>query len=517
MKMVFRMEPLDELATEALIVPLLADVTPDRMRGFDTRLAEVITALNRHGDWRGEPNEVAVFYSENYPGAADLSGVKRIVLVGMGKSDEWRYEKMRTALAAGVTALKTHRLEEATVYLPENVTPATAKDLAAIAVLASWQFDHYKTLDRQDRVHLEGLGFIRANPDKAMASAYGEAITEGLAIGQATNYARDLTNHPANQMTPAHLAQDARQLGEPKTTTIDVYDRSQIAQLGMGALLAVAAGSEQEPQLIVVEYHPALEDLRSGKSSAAKIPTVGLVGKGITFDSGGISIKPSDNLDEMKMDMAGAAACLGVIAAVKALKLPVHVVAVVPATENMPSGRATKPGDIVTAYDGKTIEILNTDAEGRLVLADALAYIAKEYAPDIIIDLATLTGAAIVALGHEASALLGNDPALIARLKESAERTGERVWELPLWDEYREMMKSQIADVKNIGKGRQAGTITGAAFLDHFVPKEIPWVHLDIAGTAMLDEPRAYLPKGGSGWGVRLLVDLLEHWPRSQN
>lgn len=504
MNMEFLTSDLEAVTTKALIVPLLADVTPDRMRGFDPRLADMIRELNRHGDWKGELASTATFYGDNLP-KNPLGGLKRIIVVGMGESASWTYEKMRQALAAGISAVKGHRLEEATVYLPENVTPATAKDLAAIAMLASWQFDHYKTLDREAQTAIDTIKFIRASTDRTSVRAYARAIRDGLAIGQATNYVRELTNHPANQMTPTHFARDARELADPETTSVDVYDRSQIENLGMGAFLAVAAGSDQEPQLVVIDYAPAGSDKK-------KLPTVGLVGKGITFDSGGISIKPSDGMDEMKMDMAGAATCLGVIAAAKALELSIRVVAIMPVTENMPSGRATKPGDIVTAYDGKTIEILNTDAEGRLVLADALAYMAKEYQPAAIIDLATLTGAAIIALGHEASPILGNDAQLLNKIKESSQRTGERVWELPLWDEYRDMMRSKVADLKNMGKPKQAGTIAGAAFLDFFVPKELPWAHIDIAGTAMLDEPRAYMPKGGSGWGVRLLVDLLEHW-----
>lgn len=507
----FESSNLQELATEALIVPLLADVSPKRLRGFNQRLADMITGLNRHGDWKGEPNEVKVFYTDYYhadhadePEEDFLPHVKRLVLVGMGKSEDWNYEKMRRAVASAITSIKQHKLEECTVLLPENVTPTTAKDLASIAVLASFQFDKYKTLDRQERTELATVRLCLATDEPVKTADYETATQQGLQIGLATNYVRDLINHPANMMTPKHLARDAKELEDGETIRVDVYDREAMDNMGMGAILAVALGSEEEPQLIVAEYKPA--------QARKRLPKIALVGKGITFDSGGISIKPSQGMEEMKMDMAGAATCLGVIAAAKALDLQVHLIAVLPTTENLPSGRATKPGDIVKAYDGKTIEILNTDAEGRLVLADALAYVAKEYKPDVIIDLATLTGAVIVALGHEATAIIGNNPELIDQIKAAAGRTGERVWELPLWDEYKEMVKSDVADLKNIGERGKAGTITGAAFLQYFVPKDIPWVHLDIAGTAMLDKPRPYMPKGGSGWGVRLLVDLLENW-----
>jgi leucyl aminopeptidase len=267
----------------------------------------------------------------------------------------------------------------------------------------------------------------------------------------------------------------------------------------MGGLLGVAQGSARPPRFLVMDYRP-----RSRPGA-----TVVLVGKGVTFDSGGISIKPSAGMAEMKMDMSGAAAVIGALQATARLKLPVRVVGLVPATENLPGGRAMKPGDILRHLNGKTSEVDNTDAEGRLILADALAY-ASRFKPDAVIDLATLTGACVVALGHHATGMMGNNQALMARLKEAGARTFERVWELPMFEEYEKLIKSDVADVKNVG-GRWAGAITGAMFLKHFIGA-YPWVHLDIAGTAMMEETSDYIPKGGSGVGVRLLVDMLRHW-----
>jgi len=491
---------IHQLKTSALIVPLLADVAPSRLRGFDPRLAEAITKLNSHHDWRGDKGDVALFYPATVTDR--LPHVARIILVGMGHQADWSYESMRQAVGLGIQTAKKHRLSDAAILLPEGTSLATARDLATIVTLAAYDFSYYKTQARaKDHPSLGRV--VLCLPGAEVEINYTQAVAAGLAIGQATNFVRDLTNHPANVMTPRHLAQDAKELAGGDVQ-VQVYGRAELEKIKMGALLAVARGSVEEPQLIVAQYTPKL-----GK----KAPLIALVGKGITFDSGGISIKPSDGMEEMKMDMAGAATALGVLAVARALELPIRLAVVLPVTENLPSGSATKPGDIITAYNSTTIEILNTDAEGRVVLADGLAYAAQEFAPDAIIDLATLTGAAIVALGHEAAPVMGNNAALVTAIKEAAERTGERVWELPLWDEYKEQVKSEIADVKNLGEGRTAGVIAGGAFLSYFVPEDIPWVHIDIAGTSMLDKSRrSYMPKGGSGWGVRLLVDLLENW-----
>src|SRR6058998_1244529 len=301
---------------------------------------------------------------------------------------------------------------------------------------------------------------------------------------------------PANVCTPSYLADRAKQLADAYGFTLTTLDRAAIRQEGMGALLAVAQGTEQEPRFIVLEYR--------GAGDAA--PPIVLVGKGVTFDSGGISIKPAQNMEDMKYDMSGAAAVLGAFEVVGLLKPKVNVVGLIPATENLPSGTAVKPGDVVKSHLGKTIEIINTDAEGRLILCDALSY-ARRFKPAAAIDAATLTGAVVVALGHHAIGMMGNDEALLAEVRDAGERAGERCWPLPLWDEYRELLKSDVADVKNSG-GRSAGTIAGAWFLREFVDS-FPWVHLDIAGTAYLEGESASHAKGPTGIGVRLFTEFL--------
>jgi leucyl aminopeptidase len=297
-------------------------------------------------------------------------------------------------------------------------------------------------------------------------------------------------------MTPSDLAREARQVARKKGVTLRILDVARMKKLGMHALLGVARGSSEPAKFIILEYY--------GRRKSD--PPIALVGKGLTFDSGGISIKPSEKMDEMKSDMAGGAAVMGAIMAAAELKLPVNVVGLIPATENLPGGRAYKPGDILKSLSGQTIEVITTDAEGRLILADALTY-ASRYRPAAIIDLATLTGACIVALGGQVIGMLGNDDGLKSQIRRAADRTGERVWELPLWEDYHELIKSDIADFKNSG-GRAGGTITAAAFLSKFVGN-VPWVHLDIAGPSWLTKDKPYIPKGASGVGVRLMVQVL--------
>jgi leucyl aminopeptidase len=312
--------------------------------------------------------------------------------------------------------------------------------------------------------------------------------------------ARDMVSSPPADMTPTVIAGKAREISRQFGLKLKVLERKQMEKLGMGALLGVARGSAQPPKFIIVEYR------KGGKK-----PFIALVGKTITFDSGGISIKPAENMDRMKDDMSGGAAVLGAIRTAAALRLPLNIVGLLPATENMPGGRAYKPGDVLRTMSGQTIEILNTDAEGRLILADALAY-ACRYKPAVIVDIATLTGACNIALGQEATGMLGTDEKFKQKLRDSGQRTGERVWELPLWEEYYELIKSDIADMKNTG-GRGGGVITAAALLSKFVQK-YPWVHLDIAATSWSEKDRPYSPKGATGIGVRLLTQFLRDYEK---
>ncbi|MDT8422108.1 MAG: leucyl aminopeptidase, partial [Desulfuromonadales bacterium] len=323
------------------------------------------------------------------------------------------------------------------------------------------------------------------------------ALERAQKICRAVMLARDLVNTPGNIKSPVYLAEQAQAAADQSTLQCKILGQDELTEKGFGALLGVAQGSVREPLLIVLEHHGAQ------KSDA---PIV-LVGKGVVFDAGGISLKPADKMDEMKMDMAGGAAVIGAMLAAALLEIPVNLVGIVPAVENLPSGTAYRPGDILTSLSGQTIEVLNTDAEGRLILADALTY-AKRYAPEMVIDLATLTGACIIALGHHATAVLGNDQQLVQSLLTAGEESGERLWQLPLWDDYDAQIKSNVADVKNTG-GRPAGTITAAAFLKKFA-KDFRWAHLDIAGTAWRDQNQPYIPKGGTGVGVRLLIAFLQ-------
>jgi leucyl aminopeptidase len=318
--------------------------------------------------------------------------------------------------------------------------------------------------------------------------------------------ARDLSNEPGGACTPEHLAAEARKLARSHGLKITVFTEKELAREKMGGILAVGRGSANPPRLIALEYGAAA---RKAAKGARRRPTLVFVGKGITFDSGGISIKPAANMDEMKHDMSGAAAVIGALRAISDLKLPVHAVGLVAAAQNMPDGNAYVPGDVITSARGKTIEVLNTDAEGRIVLSDALHY-ATSFEPDAIIDLATLTGACVVALGDACCAVLGNDEKLAQKVRDAGDATHERAWPLPLWDEHKNAIKGTFGDIVNTG-GRNAGVSTAAAFLSHFVG-ETPWAHLDIAGTAWTTKETPYYAKGATGFGVRLLVDLARNW-----
>ncbi len=421
-----------------------------------------------------------------------------ILLIGLGKQIDFTAEKLRKASALATRILRTARISHAattlhTLLLKELSAAQRTQVVAEGTVLANYQYTAYKTIDVNKIFFVETLDFLTTHNKKEAQ----EGLRNATILAHAQCWVRDLVNTPPSAKIPEHFAKLAQTL--PKTVKITILDKKQIKELGMGGLLAVNAGSTNEPRFIIAEY-------KNNNS-----PPIALVGKGITFDSGGISIKPAANMDEMKMDMAGAATVLGTLKAVAELQLPVHVIGLTPITENLPSGSAYKPGDIVTTFNKKTIEILNTDAEGRVILADALAY-AETKKPQAIIDLATLTGACIVALGTAAAGLVGTNDDLIKKLQHASTTTHERIWHLPLYEEYKELVKSDVADVKNLGHPKgDAGALTAAAFLNTFVTKT-PWAHLDIAGPAWSSEEKFYWTKGGTGFGVRLLVELLRNW-----
>ena len=426
-----------------------------------------------------------------------------ILLVGIGNHKDLSLEKLRQASGIAAKLSEKSNFKSATVFLDmldKNSAKFSSGDLASSIAegfgLALYHFDNYKSAGKEAPSRLQKLTLTSAT--KTQQSALKKSIQRAEIIINAVHSARDLVSHPGNTATPTFLADHAKKLARKNKITCKVLGKKEMTKLGMGALLGVSRGSHEPPALIVLEYFG---------TAKSKAPTV-IVGKGVTFDTGGISLKPAAGMDEMKMDMSGAATTLATLQVISSLKLPLNVIGIVGAVENMPGGSAIKPGDILKSMSGKTIEVLNTDAEGRLVLADALTY-AERYKPKEIIDLATLTGAVLVALGHQAAAVIGNNPDMIVRLKEAGDTSGERVWELPLWEEFEKAVKSDIADLKNIASpGVGAGTITAAAFLKAFAGDQ-PWTHIDIAGTAWGDE-KPYTPKGASGYGVRLLLQYLE-------
>lgn len=428
---------------------------------------------------------------------------KKIILVGLGKEEEIDGEKIRGAFSRALQEARKLKVKKAVLDLTvdfKNKDGLKAYCQAVEgAILGHYRFLPYKTEKEGITPDVEEI--IVAEPDRAKVSALRDGLRETQIICESVIFARDLISTPANDMTPTILGEKAkevaRRVGGIKCR---VLGRNEIEKLGMNAFLGVARGSHEPPRLIIMEYRGA---------KRTESPLV-LVGKGLTFDSGGISLKPAEKMEEMKSDMSGAAAVIATIKAVAELKWPVNLVALVAATENLPGGSALKPGDILKSCSGKTIEVINTDAEGRLTLADALSYAAKKFRPAAIIDIATLTGACIVALGEELIGLMGTNSDLKRKIGAAAEETGEYVWELPLWKPYEEQIKSEVADVKNTG-GRPAGTITAGLFLRKFVD-DYPWVHLDIAGCAWQNKDRPYIPKGAAGVGVRLLTRFVKHW-----
>ncbi len=465
----------------------------------DEALNGLLSRLMSRGDFRGKAEETLVLY----PGQADVAA-ERVLLVGIGKRESYAMQGLRKAVGTAVRQAERMRVSEMAVALGH--VERTSEHMGAYfaargavegAALAAWDYRDLKTSPGEDDepvVRLQSLMLVASNQREADEMQPGVEVGQAVAAGE--NLARELAAKPANLATPSHLADVAREIARDGDMEITVLDRAAMEKEGLRGILSVAAGTEEEPCFIVLRYHGGEE----GDQPLA------LVGKGVTFDTGGISLKPPEKMEEMKYDMAGAAAVLGAMHAVARLRPAINLVALVPCTENLPSGRATKPGDVVTMYSGKTVEVINTDAEGRMILADALAY-ARRFQPQAMIDAATLTGSVVIALGHEAIGLMGNDGGLIDQVRAVGERTGERCWPLPLWDPYRKQLDSEVADLKNVG-GRPAGSITAGWFLKEFVG-DIPWVHLDIAGTAYRDEPASYLRKGPTGVPTRLFIEWI--------
>ncbi|HLM87308.1 MAG TPA: leucyl aminopeptidase [Solirubrobacteraceae bacterium] len=461
-----------------------------------------VRALLESGEARGSYKALALTHADG----------KRWLLVGLGAREDFSAERARVAAAVAGERARETSTRSLCWELPEagGGTPPEDEAIAAAlvegTVLGDYRFERYKSKRDGDGSDADDAGRQLEHLIVAGADGLETAVEQAAVIAEAVNRARDLQNRPGNDLTPSMLGDYAKALAsEIEGLTVEVEGSEGLAARGMGAFAAVAQGSEQEPALITISY----DGTGGAGGTASSSPALGLVGKAVTFDSGGISLKPGAKMAEMKFDMSGGAAVIEATAAIARLKLPLKLVAVVGATENLPSGRAIKPGDIVTAANGKTIEVNNTDAEGRMVLADCLCHAVAQGA-ERIVDLATLTGAVIVALGSTYAGLMSNDDELAQQITGAGERTGEIVWRLPLHDEYDELIKGKYGDLDNAPEARKAGTIVGGAFLSNFVG-ETPWAHLDIAGSAW-ELDRAYVGKGASGYGVRLLVELAKSY-----
>lgn len=492
---------LASFSCDTLIIAVYNNKTLSQSaKALDKSTNKVISRVLNDGDFNGERGETLVV-----PGVGDKTRFKRILLWGLGDKDKLSRQlwvDAANSLGGSIAKLKgSHAAISTDFSLPKTVPIEWAiAQLCAQLTQASYRYTATKSPSKTDKENatLNKITVLDTATANAKANSSGKralssSTKRGLAIGQGINLARELGNLPGNICTPKYLSSQARKLSRAsEKLTTKILGERQMQELGMGSLLSVGHGSIEESQLIIMDY-------RGGKKGAQPIV---LVGKGITFDSGGISLKPGAKMDEMKFDMCGAASVFGTLSAIVEMKLPINVIGVVPAAENMPSDRATKPGDVVTSMAGKTIEILNTDAEGRLVLCDALEYV-KRFKPSSVIDMATLTGACIVALGHHASGLMSNNDELADALLEAGVRSGDRAWRLPLWDEYQKQLSSPFADIANIG-GPSAGTITAGCFLSRFT-EDYPWAHLDIAGTAWNQGGG----KGASGRPVSLLCEYL--------
>ena len=448
---------------------------------IDGKLSSAISLDSFNGD----KNKKIIIYGNDT--------IKRIALIGLGEKKDYNNDLIRTTGSdilkyAEEFGVKNFSVDGDSFGLKKN---EYSQVFVEGLVLGSYLFNDYKT-KKEDGLKVENVDIY--------GSVNKSAINQWFILGNAVAFARDLGNHPANILTPTYLSNSASKIAKSsKEMSRKIFDLQDIKKMGMGAFYGVAQGAKEPAKMIVVEYN-------GGKKSQKPIA---LVGKGLTFDSGGISIKPSPQMDEMKFDMCGSATVMGVLQAVAHLKPKVNIIFAIGSTENMPGSNAQRPGDIVTAYNGKTIEVLNTDAEGRLVLADVLSYINKKYKPSAIMDFATLTGAVLVALGNRASGVMGNDESFMNEVQKASTLTDEKVWELPLWEEYTSEIKGKYADIQNIGQARLAGTITAGAFLKEFVD-ETPWVHMDIAGTAWGPKEPSYQPKiGATGVAVRLVYQLL--------
>ena len=478
-----------------LLVYLVCQPGKGYPRSGAREVDEVLRRVHALGDFSGKEGEHLLFYPEK---GRQNTASARILVVGLGK-EELNRELFRKAGGTIATLALKGKAQELLLALPELACDMAdmVEGVSEGIVLGAYRFKNYKTKDEPDA---PGERLRQAALYASNSKGVEKALKLAEISARSACEARDMANQPANHWTPAHFSEYGRKLAAEHGLACTVLDHSRLKKLGLGGILAVNQGSVNPPEMVILEY-----------AVKPEAPTLLLVGKGITFDSGGISLKPSAGMEEMKYDMCGGAAVLCAMKAIAQARLKgLNLVAIVPATENLPGPAALKPGDVITQYGGKTVEVVNTDAEGRLILADALAYGIKKYKPDMVIDVATLTGAVVIGLGHHRTGLLSNNDDLCERLLAAGARSGEPLWRLPLDEEYTKQLKSEIADLRNVGK-KDGGTITAAAFLKEFIG-EIPWAHLDIAGTAWDFTEKSYIPKGPSGSAVRTLFDFVRNW-----
>ncbi len=464
-----------ESKSDLTIIPLFSGEKPNKNYNIP---------LKALGDFKNRVGATQLVYADD----------NRILILGLGDKKEFNTAKWRTCLHTIVNTSLSLEVESLNLIFPKISSSQleTFIEITGFGLsFSSYRFDNYKKEKSNPKLN-------RINIIVPVSAKLTKALARGTTIGTAANTARDLANHPGNVATPTHLAAHAQQLAKKYGFSCKVLDINEIKKEKLGLLEGVSLGSEQPPKFIILEY-----------GSKSKPPIV-LVGKGLTFDSGGVSIKPADRMEEMKYDMAGGATVLGIFEAAAHLRLPVHLIGLIPSTENLMSGKAVKPGDILIAHDQTSVEIVNTDAEGRLVLADAISFAKKYYKPKLIIDYATLTGAVMIALGDEYSGYFTNTPEYLKPFAKASSLTSEKFWQLPVGFEYKDQLRSMVADIKNIGEKGSAGASTAALFLEHFVGKT-PWIHLDIAGTAWTMRPKSYTSAGATAWGVYLTIDFLRN------
>ncbi|MFC2142805.1 leucyl aminopeptidase [Candidatus Aenigmatarchaeota archaeon] len=474
-------------STELLTIAVYEKEINKETLNIDKMLHGTITKIIKTKKFKGEFCESYIITTHGKLMA------ESILLLGLGKRKEFDNDKLRKIAAISVKTAKSKNSKTMGFFI-SDLDENKAQAITEGALLGNYQFTKFKTIDKEKIKKVDSFTIVSSK------SGAEKGVETGKIISESVNYTRNLVNMPPSRLTPKEFLKEAKKIAHEGKLKIKIIDKNEMKKLGMNCFLAVSRGSSEEPYLVILEYN-------GGKKKVA------LAGKGITFDSGGLNLKPTGYMIDMKSDMGGAATVLGTMKTIAKLKPKLHVIGAMALSENMPGQSAIKPGDVVKSYNGKTVEINNTDAEGRLVLSDTLSYTERQYNPDAIIDLATLTGACVVALGNIAAGLMGSDEKLIKKIKSASKITSEKVWQLPLWVEYKELIKGTIGDIVNASRSRSMGpgTITAAAFLNNFVEKT-PWAHLDIAGTAFIPEEREYEGKDATGWGVRLLTQLILDW-----